>query len=335
MAEETVYQQLAASVGAEGSPTIPRIFQMLLNEDEAKVLFAAYPAGSAAELAEKTGLPAEDVEKMMDPLFRKGVLFRSSRADAEGMPRYYRVRALLQFHDASVLSPDLGKAFFDLWREYQDNEFPAYHKRLESALPQSAMRVIPVNIALEPDSRVAPFEDVKQIVADARSLAVVKCPCRLVAGAPCEKSLEVCIQVNKAADYTLERGTGPELSKDQAIDLLKRCEEEGLVHMVSNTRGLGHIICNCCDDCCIAWPGSSRTSGINYAAPSRFTAVVDSESCTACEECVDRCFFDAITVEDIARIDQDKCMGCGLCAVSCPVEAIALKEIREEAFVPE
>lgn len=334
MKEETVYQQLAASIGAGGSPTIPKIFQMLLDEAEAKVLFAAYPAASAGELAERTGLPVDDVEKMMDPLFKKGVLFKSSKTDAEGMPRYYRVRAILQFHDASVLSPDAGKGFIDLWRVYQDNEYPAYHKQFELGLPQSAMRVIPVNIALEPDTRIAAFEDVKQIVADAQSLAVVKCPCRLVTGAPCEKSLEVCIQVNKAADYTLERGTGPKLSKDQAIDLLKKCEEEGLVHMVSNKRGLGHIICNCCDDCCIAWPGP-RTSGINYAAPSRFTAVVDADACTSCGECPHRCFFDAITVGYGARINEGKCMGCGLCAVICPAEAISLMEIREEAFVPE
>jgi len=326
--------KLAAAIGAENSPTIPKIFKMLADENEAKVLLAAYPPGSAEELAEKTGLPIAEVEKMLDPLFRKGVLFKSSKSDAKGKPRYYRVKALLQFHDASVLSPDLGKDFFDLWREYQDYEFPAYHKRLESKLPRSAMRVIPVNIALEPDNRIAPFEDVKQIVADARSLAVVRCPCRLVAGAPCGKSLEVCIQVNKAADYTLERGTGRELSKDQAIDILKTCEEEGLVHMVSNKRGLGHIICNCCEDCCIAWPGPI-TSGVNYASPSRFTVVVDLESCTACEECLDRCFFDAITVDDTARIDEDKCMGCGLCAVTCPVGAISLKETRKEGFVPE
>jgi len=333
MAEQTVYQQLAASIGAEGSPTIPKIFQMLLNENEAKVLYAAFPAASAGELAEKTGLPASEVEEMIDPLFKKGVLFKSSKADAKGMPRYYRVRAMLQFHDATVLSPDVPEGFFDLWREYQDNEFPAYHRQLESGLPRSAMRVIPVNIALEPETRIAAFEDVKQIVADARSLAVVKCPCRLVTGAPCEKTLEVCIQVNKAADYTLERGTGPELTKGEAIDLLKRCEEEGLVHMVGNQRGLGHIICNCCNDCCIAWPGP-RVKGINYAAPSRFAAVVDTDACTACGECPERCFFDAIAVDDAARIDGDKCMGCGLCAVTCPVDAIALKEIREEGVVP-
>lgn len=334
MAQKTAYQQLAETIGAGDSTIIPKLFEMLADKNEAQVLLAAYPPASSAELAEKTGLPVDNVEQMIDPLFKKGMLYKSSKTDASGMTRYYRVRALLQFHDASVLSLDVSQDFVDLWREYQDKEFPEYHKRLESKLQRSAMRVIPVNIALEPDTRIAPFEDIIQIVAKSRKLAVVRCPCRLVAGGACGKSLEVCIQVDKAADYTMERGTGRELSKDGAIEMLKKCEEEGLVHMVSNQRGLGHIICNCCDDCCIAWPGP-RTSAVNYASPSRFTAVLDSDLCTACEECLDRCYFDAIALEDTARINEDNCMGCGLCAVICPVKAISLEEIREEAFVPE
>jgi len=334
MVERSVYEQLAETIGEGDSPIIPRLFAMLADGREAAVVLAAYPPASAPELAEKTGLLADDVEQMMDPLFRKGLLYKSSRTDAGGNPRYYRVRALLQFHDASVLSPDVEEDFVDLWREYQEKEFPAYHRRLESGLQRSSMRVVPVNIALEPDTQIASFEDIRQIVAEARNLAVVKCPCRLVAGAACGKSLEVCIQVDKAADYTLERGSGRSLSKDEAIDMLRDCEEEGLVHMVSNQRGLGHIICNCCEDCCIAWPGP-RTPGVNYAAPSRFTATVDPDACTGCGECPDRCYFDAVAIEDVAQISEDKCMGCGLCAVACPVEAISLKETREEAFVPE
>lgn len=334
MPEKTVYEKLAEAIGEGESPRIPKLFSMLANENEAAVVFAAFPAASAPELASKTGLPRADVEKMIDPLFRKGLLFKSSKSDDEGNVKYYRVRALLQFHDASVLSPDATDEFMALWREYQEEEFPSYHKRLESKLPRPAMRVVPVNAAIETDTKIAPFEDLKQLVDQAQNLAIVKCPCRLVAGSPCGKTLEVCIQVNKAADYTLERGSGKSLSKDEALQVLKACEEEGLIHMVSNQRGLGHIICNCCEDCCIAWPGP-RKKGVNYAAPSRFRATVDADACTGCEECLDRCTFDAIKIDTIADIVEDNCMGCGLCAVACPVEAISLKEVRGEAFVPE
>ncbi len=333
MVQESVYTKLAEAIGAAESPTIPRLFQMLADENEAEVILAASPPASAGELAEKTGLPAKDVNKMMDPLFRKGLLYKSSKTDANGSTRYYRVRALLQFHDSSVLAPDVDQDFMNLWREYQAKEYPAYHRRLESNLQRSSMRVVPVNVTLEPDTSIAPFEDVKHIVAEARNLAVVRCPCRLVEGVPCEKPLEVCIQVDKAADYTLDRGTGKGISKAEAIAILKHCEEEGLVHMVGNSRGLGHIICNCCDDCCIAWPGPS-TSGVNFAAPSRFTAMLDSDTCNDCELCFDRCHFDAIAMRDSTTISAEKCMGCGLCAVVCPEEAISLQETREQAFVP-
>ena len=330
MAQKTVFQQLAAAVGAENSTLIPKIIEALVDEKEVRLVLAASPPKTADELAKETGYPIGDIEEMIDPLFKKGLLFKSKKPDAT---RYYRVRSLLQFHDATILAPDATETFFDLWREYHAKEFKADHKKIESMLPQSAVRVVPVNVVLSPENRIAPFEDVKQIVEKAQSLAVTPCTCRVVDGS-CGKTVEVCIQINKAADYSLERGSGRSLTKMEALEMLKQCEEEGLVHTVSNTRGLGHIICNCCKDCCINWPGE-RTSGINFAAPSRFTAVVDEDLCTACEACVDRCYFDAIDVGDVADINEEKCMGCGLCLVTCPVEAISLKEIREETFVPE
>jgi NAD-dependent dihydropyrimidine dehydrogenase PreA subunit len=330
MTQETVYQQLSVAIGAKDSVIVPKIIEALADEKEVSLVLAASPPATVEELAEKTGFSVDEIEKMIDPLFKKGLLFKSKKPDAT---RYYRVRSLLQFHDATILAPTATEKFFDLWREYHKKEFLADHKRIESMLPRSAVRVVPVNVALEPENRVAPFEDVRQIVEKAQSLAVTPCTCRVVDG-KCGKPVEVCIQLNKAADYSLERGTGRALTKEETLEMLKMCEEEGLVHTVSNTRGLGHIICNCCEDCCINWPGE-RSPGINFAAPSRFAAVVDPDLCTACEECLDRCHFKAITVDDVAEIDQEKCMGCGLCLVTCPGEAITLQEVREEAFVPE
>jgi ferredoxin len=117
--------------------------------------------------------------------------------------------------------------------------------------------------------------------------------------------------------------------------MLKMCEQKGLVHTVFNNRSLGHVICNCCDDCCINWPGP-RTSAVNFAAPSRFAAKVDSLLCSGCETCIDRCYFEAVTMEEgIAQIHEENCVGCGLCVVTCPEEAISLSEVRDEGFIPE
>ena len=55
-------------------------------------------------------------------------------------------------------------------------------------------------------------------------------------------------------------------------------------------------------------------------------AVVDSESCTGCEACVDACPVDAIEMkDDLAVVDAETCSDCGECVDSCPVEAITLE----------
>ncbi|MBW1846688.1 MAG: hypothetical protein JRJ27_05990 [Deltaproteobacteria bacterium] len=126
-----------------------------MDEKEVGLVMAASPPATIEELAEKTGLPVAEIEGMVDSLFKKGLIFKSKKPDAT---RYYRVRHLLQFHDATILAPDAKEEFFDLWREYHKNEFKADHAKIEAMLPNSVVRVIPVNVALEPDTRIAPFD---------------------------------------------------------------------------------------------------------------------------------------------------------------------------------
>ncbi len=222
-----------------------------------------------------------------------------------------------------------------LWKEFMENEFDEYSRKLEQLLPSAVVRVIPVNISINPETQILAFDDIKNIVSNARTLAVTPCSCRLIDG-KCGKPVEVCVQIDKAAEYALERGTGRRLEKDEALQLMKMCEEEGLVHVGDNKRAPGHVICNCCSDCCLNWP-SLRTGLGKFVVPSRFRAVVDSESCSSCEACVDRCHFDAISMEGegaTAVVNPEKCMGCGVCLVTCPVEALSLEEVRPAEFVP-
>jgi Pyruvate/2-oxoacid:ferredoxin oxidoreductase delta subunit/DNA-binding MarR family transcriptional regulator len=332
MSAQQLYQQLAEAVGGGQSKYVARIFQVLADEDEAKVLMAASPPRTVAELAEKTGLAVDRIEAMIDPLYKKGLIFKSVKDTGT---RYYRVRHLLQMHDSTAVMVNAPREMLDLWKEWMAEEFDDFTRQMEEVLPAPVIRVIPVNVTVEPQNQILAFDDVKNLVDEAYNIAVAPCSCRVIDGA-CGKPIEVCMQFNKAADYAIDRGTGRPLSKQEAIDMLKLSEEEGLVHVADNHRSVGHIICNCCSDCCINWT-SVRSGKGKFVAPSRFQAIVDDEQCTGCETCLERCYFEAIAMDttgETAVISGEKCMGCGLCLVTCPTDAISLKEVRPEDFVP-
>ena len=69
-------------------------------------------------------------------------------------------------------------------------------------------------------------------------------------------------------------------------------------------------------------------------ASSDFVAVVDSDLCAGCGDCLDRCQFWALALpNDVALVDAGCCVGCGLCVTVCPTEALHL-ERRPEGEIP-
>lgn len=55
------------------------------------------------------------------------------------------------------------------------------------------------------------------------------------------------------------------------------------------------------------------------------TAVVNTETCSGCAECVEACPLDAIEIQDEkAVVDADTCGDCGACADVCPTESITV-----------
>jgi ferredoxin len=329
MAEKTVFQKLAEEIGAGDSKIIPKIFATLVDEIGGRILLAAAPPATLEEIAEKSGIPRERVEERIAPLFQKGLIFMSHKG---GLIRYYRVRNVGQFHDSSAVSLDASRELLDLWKEYMATEWIGYGKKIEQILPRPVVRVVPVNVGIDQKAEILAFEDVKRIVESAANLAVTKCSCRAIDG-KCGKPVEVCFQINRAADYAIERGTGRKIDQEEAIRILKMCQEEGLVHVTTNSQEMGHFICNCCNDCCMNWV-LLRSGVKKFVVPSRFQAEVDAASCSSCETCLDRCYFNAIRIEDTAMVDPNKCMGCGLCMPTCPADAIHLKEVKGPDSVP-
>ncbi len=324
------YGELAKRIGLGHSERIPKLFEMIADEGEADILLAL--PGDAPSLAEKLARDQKEVEASLQTLFVKGLVFPSAKTDP---PTYRMSRDLVQFHDATILWPDAPREFLDLWQEFMEIEWPEVAKLVNKMISRPFTRVIPVGVTIDAKTHVLAFEDIREIIEKARTIAVTPCTCRLTAH-KCDKPLETCIQINRAAEYTLARGTGRQLSAEEALELARSCEEAGLIHVVMNKQNVDHFICNCCSCCCQTMPILIKHN-TRVIEPSRFSAEIDPELCTGCGECLDRCFFGAIALgdEETASVDAEKCMGCGLCQVTCPGEAISMLEVREQEFVPE
>jgi Pyruvate/2-oxoacid:ferredoxin oxidoreductase delta subunit len=308
---------------------------MVADPDEAQLLLAM--PGTPEQLAEAVGRSADEVEEMCRVLYQKGVAFKSFKSGQLG---YKMCRNLVQFHDATILWSDATTEFHALWQRFMEEEWPDFARKLVKYHERPGSRVIPVQKAIETGKQqVLDGESVDRIIQSAEALAVTQCTCRVIAH-KCDKPKEVCLQVNNAARYTIDRGSGREVTKQEAIQILRTAEAEGLVHITMNKSQVGHYICNCCPCCCQTLPLMIE-QGLMISAPSRYQAEVDPEQCSFCQTCLDRCLFNAL--EEITDTDgnevmgvvADKCMGCGLCHGTCPEGAISLVEVRSVEFIPD
>ncbi|MFH1091239.1 MAG: 4Fe-4S dicluster-binding protein, partial [Pseudomonadota bacterium] len=196
----------------------------------------------------------------------------------------------------------------------------------------------PIEREIEGGTEIQPFERVSQIIDSSSRFAVAECICRKEAhmfGHGCGKLLEACMMFDLAAEYYLENGMGREITREEAREVLRKAEEDGLVHCSSNHTGSKIFICNCCGCCCKALGFITKHDIPNAIARSNYFAHIDPETCSACETCLDRCQVGAIRMEDEAAVvDLERCIGCGLCVSTCPSESVVMVRKKPEASSP-
>jgi len=324
------YTEFAAKYAYQGSERFSKVLKVLMNEDEVKI--AGMLPASPEDISGKTGKSIESVNAILAGLFNKGVIFESSKG-------YRPARDIFQLHDATgsdMRSDDIwGRDLLNAWWDFSENELYKDIAKWVNDFQNPVSRVIPARAAIADPGKLMPDEDIESIIDRTTRVAVVKCPCRRMAQ-KCDRPSEVCLQLNKGAEYTIKRGSGREVSRDEAKKILRTAAEGGLVHSVGNSAEIGHYICNCCPDCCIFMQPWLTYGGVEKGiAKSRFEAKVDVESCSGCQDCIEQCPFGAIEMVKVAgqkkmkaAVNPAKCFGCGVCAVQCVTDSIKLYEVR-------
>lgn len=157
------------------------------------------------------------------------------------------------------------------------------------------MHVIPVESAIEMNNEAVDLEKLSYWLSKYEGkIGVARCSCRAsrkVIGEGCaDDDWGWCIGVGDFADYCRETGKGHDITKEEALEILKRGEENGFVHQVTNIDGENKIfgICNCNVNICNALRTSQLFNTPNMSR-SAYVAHVDKEKCVACGRCVEVC----------------------------------------------
>lgn len=342
MNQEDAYTTLAVRHHQANSRRYRRILEILMTPLQARI--AVLLPATPEELSLKLNTEPDRIKKEIDDLFVRGVVLAKDFRTREGA-RFGR--DVMQLHDAAVSDVRLDTVkdagLLDAWNDFSREEWYPQLAEEYSKREVPVDRVIPAYQSVRHIPGLTPFDDVREIIKAASLMAVVPCACRRRARH--KTPLETCLQFGRSAEYAIVRGSGRQISHDEALEIIELAEEEGQVHTWPNVKTLSYgVMCNCTSDACVIWTPAVQKglSPLIRAVKSRFEARVDPELCTGCQVCVDRCQFDAIDLVKVpgskkmkAVVDPAKCGGCGVCVLKCEPSAISMALVRPLEHIPD
>ena len=315
-----------------------RILKHLFNLKEAEIAtqlsMKPEPLKAIHERVRKTGMAIEELEQILDRMVHKGAIFARKR---DGKKLYSNALLVVGMFEFQV-----NRLTEDFLADMGQYSAEAFHGELyRTKIPQ--LRTIPIekSIPLPDKYHITTYDDVRQIVENSQGqITVSNCICRQMMdlrGASCTQTdlRESCLQFGDMAEYCLELGLGRAIAKEEVLEILRKAQEAGLVLQPENSQR-PEFICCCCGDCCGILRGLKQVPYPADFYASNYYSEVNPELCTGCEECIDICQLDALTmVDSVATINLDRCIGCGNCVPICSSSAIELQKKEEELLPPE
>ncbi|MBR5976665.1 MAG: FAD-dependent oxidoreductase [Clostridia bacterium] len=173
------------------------------------------------------------------------------------------------------------------------------------------MHVIPVEKAIEMENDAIDIEKISYWLKKYEGhIGAGRCSCRAsraVIGEGCaDDDWGWCIGLGDFADYCRETGKGHDITYEEAMNIIKKAEENGFVHQITNIDGENKIfgLCNCNPQICNALRTSQLFNTPNLSR-SAYTAEVTPEDYVACGKCVEYCPAGAV------RLGQKLCTKVG------------------------
>ena len=343
MPNNIAYADLAEKLGVPGSERFIRILEAMFSPDEARICQALREPATCQELAVTLNVDEKTLSKTLDSLIDRGALTR-------GKTQYAFHANLLGFHHDTVAdtAPHTGpfaisQKVKDLWADFFYNEWSYMFMQNTEQMIKKLGRNLPIWPAIgalerspniTPD-QILPDENWKLKIETAKRRIIAPCGCRVSWGTDQNYPLMTCFACfdRPRGDYYLNQPGRllKEVTLAETLDIVRQSEEAGLVHWGD---------CYCCRCCCENLFPITREKRYDLMTPNRFSAVVDEDKCKGCQECIERCPFDAVEMRKSgnskkfkAYISPEKCKGCGVCIVGCKYDAITYQIVRPPEYI--
>ena len=260
---------------------------------------------SAEDLAKKTRKSLDFVQTQCNKLVKAGVI--RTRVRSGVLCYYYPIwvpgimEGILSNREQCDAHPELGACF----EEYTRIRVGMLAPMLGNGV--NFMRVMPVMSAIENDTHKASYDEISTLIEKAWAISVGPCSCRRsrrLMGEGCGHLEEdMCLYLNDNAISFSKNGEHRLITKEEAYEILRRAEDNGLVHEVNQALGFDDVtaICNCCGCSCYALRIAELFRSPNGVS-SNFIARVDKDKCVACGQCVENCQTNAV------RLGQKHCL---------------------------
>ena len=276
----------------------PEYYSManIVSDDEADIAIAAglRKERTAGYLAKKVGKTVDEIMPLLDNLVYYGVFRRTYSAEA-GQDVYFMqifapgiLEMMVNNKELMDAHPEVGRAFEEYTRLRMQTMGPI--------LPAGygLMRVIPCESAIADNPDADEFEKLSYYLNKYDKFSVSPCSCRASRtslGDGCgHLDEDMCIQMGKGAEHYIRSGRAREITREEALEIIKRAEDNGLMHDIPNIEEAGDsaAICNCCACACFGLR-AGMMFGARDAIRSNYVATVDEAKCVACAQCVEVC----------------------------------------------
>jgi electron transport complex protein RnfB len=323
---ERIYQKLARHLDnlPGGFPPTEsgvelRILRRLFSPEQAELaLHLTLISEEPGVVARRAGIDTADAACRLEEMARQGLILRME-PQSDGRPfQYMAAQYVIGIWEFNVnnLDPELIRDM---------NEYAPTLSEEAWKVPQ--LRTVPVGRSISVQTEVLPYEKAEEMVKTQEKILVAPCICRrehTMTGHGCDKPEESCLVFGMGADYYQRNGLGRIIDQQEALDILEKANEAGLVLQPGNTQKLMNICC-CCGCCCQVLKAYKRREKPASMAAAAFVVETDPDACIGCETCVDRCQMEALRIEqENAVLERDRCIGCGLCVSTCSADALTL-----------